>query len=230
MPPSATDTDSGNSSNPRVLPCYYCGAPQALDEIARVVDSDPDLSEVYHTILMKCRKCGGGLVFAIQEPSDEGLDKPTRVYPGEELPLGSAVPKVLQVEHAEAKKCYEAKAYTATAVMVGRTLEGLCELQGASGMNLAAGLKKLHGAGVIDSRLLEWADALRILRNEGAHFTGKQVSREDAFDTLKFCEALLEYVYVVSHRFEKFKARREQQEGREAPTRSSPTEIGRAHV
>jgi hypothetical protein len=108
--------------------------------------------------------------------------------------FGKAVPDPLQIEYSEARKCFNAKAFTATVVMVGRTLEGLCQDQGASSSTLARGIKELHASGVIDNRLLEWADALRVVRNEGAHFTGNQVSREDANDALKFCEALLEYI------------------------------------
>ncbi|MET9019898.1 DUF4145 domain-containing protein [Actinopolymorpha sp. NPDC004070] len=39
--------------------------------------------------------------------------------------------------------------------------------------------------GLIDGRLHEWAQSLRVLRNEGAHYTGSQVSREDAEDALE---------------------------------------------
>jgi hypothetical protein len=64
--------------------------------------------------------------------------------------------------------------------------------------------------GLIDQRLYEWAEELRFLRNAGAHHTGK-VSREDAEDAIALTEAMLDYLYVLSARFEKFKARREEQ-------------------
>lgn len=213
------ETPSRTSSTTRILPCYYCGERQPVEEIARVIDNDSRVAETYHTILMRCASCGGALVFAAQEPPLDETKPFVRVYPGEEQPLGAAVPAALQAEHAEAKKCFDAHAYTATVVMVGRTLEGLCRHQGATSRTLASALHQLHKAGIIDKRLLEWADALRVVRNEGAHFTGRQVSREDAFDSLKFCEALLEYIFVVSDRFAKFKARRAKQE---RPTGTNP--------
>lgn len=172
-----------------------------------MIDDDPKVRDIFHTILGRCTECGGGLVYAVDE-LDGKFDNIIRVYPEHERTLDTAIPQALQREHAEAKKCFDANAYTATVVMVGRTLEGLCQNQGAKSKNLAGGLKELHANGVIDGRLQEWADALRVVRNEGAHFTGKQVSREDAFDSLAFCEALLEYIFVVSHRFAKFKERR----------------------
>jgi hypothetical protein len=37
---------------------------------------------------------------------------------------------------------------------------------------------------LIDGMLAEWANTLRIAGNQGAHFTGRSVSREDAEDAL----------------------------------------------
>lgn len=73
---------------------------------------------------------------------------------------------------------------------------------------LFKGLEKLKENGLVDAILAEWADALRILGNEGAHYTGKQVPRDDAEDALAFAEALLDHIYVLRKRFEKFATRR----------------------
>jgi hypothetical protein len=62
--------------------------------------------------------------------------------------------------------------------------------------------------GVIENRLYEWADALRISGNEAAHDVSTNVSREDAKDILEFTHALLEYVFTFQERFEQFKERR----------------------
>jgi hypothetical protein len=85
---------------------------------------------------------------------------------------------------------------------------------------LNEGLNKLRQTGKLDERLFEWANALRALGNEGAHYTGKQVSREVALDALQFCEALLDNMYVLTERFEAFKQRRS---GESAPPVPEPT-------
>jgi hypothetical protein len=74
--------------------------------------------------------------------------------------------------------------------------------------NLARGLEKLSESGLINSTIADWANALRILGNEGAHFTGRQVPRDDAEDALAFAEALLEHIYVLRKRFDEFEERR----------------------
>jgi hypothetical protein len=63
--------------------------------------------------------------------------------------------------------------------------------------------------GLIEGRLLEWAQELRVLGNEGAHFTGERVARQDAQDALALAEAILDYLYVFSAQFFEFKNRRE---------------------
>ncbi len=93
--------------------------------------------------------------------------------------------------------------------MVRRTLEGVCAENGIKKQPLIRALQEMKGGGLIEGRLLEWAEELRVLGNEGAHFTGRRVSREDAQDALALAEALLDYLYVFSAQFTEFKQRRE---------------------
>jgi len=110
----------------------------------------------------------------------------------------------------EARKCFEAGAFLATAVMVRRAIEGFCADQGANHKTLHRSLRELVQRNVIDERLLEWAEGLRVLGNVGAHFTDHAaVSKQDASDALDLIEAMLDYVYVFTAKFEQFKSRRD---------------------
>jgi Domain of unknown function (DUF4145) len=91
--------------------------------------------------------------------------------------------------------------------MVRRTLEGTCAEQGIKKRTLAEALKDLQLQGIIDGTLAAWADALRVIGNIGAHYTGTAVSRQEAEDALAFAEALLDHIYVLRKRFNEFKAR-----------------------
>ncbi|MFD8896350.1 DUF4145 domain-containing protein [Streptomyces ardesiacus] len=120
--------------------------------------------------------------------------------------------------HEEARKCFSVKAYTAAVAMVRRTLEGVCKdqnVQQGGRAKLFQMLEALKSAGKIDGRLFEWAQALRVLGNEGAHFTGVEVTREDASDSIDLAEALLDYLYVLSAQFDEFKARRGQAQSKD---------------
>ncbi|MBK5221087.1 MAG: DUF4145 domain-containing protein [Thermoleophilia bacterium] len=131
-------------------------------------------------------------------------DDPVFVYP-EPRRLNPAIPPALRNEWGEAKTCFDATAYAACTVMTRRTLEGTCKDLGVSEKNLARALNTLQNRGLIDGMLADWARALRLAGNRGAHFTGEPVSREDAENSLAFTEALLDHVYVLRKRFEKFR-------------------------
>lgn len=162
--------------------------------------------------LAKCQECGQAVLF-LREDYGEGWDELQRLWPPQQRPLSTHVPEPLRNEHAEARKCFNVKAYTAAAVMVRRILEGVCKELGVEAKTLIQSLNKLQETGAIDGRLFEWAQELRIFGNQGAHFAGVPVSREDAEDALALAEALLDYLYVLSAQFDSFKMRRSSRPG-----------------
>jgi len=95
--------------------------------------------------------------------------------------------------------------------MVRRTLEGLC-IDHACKKQLVAALEDLRDRGIIEGRLFEWAQALRVLGNVGAHYSETTVTRQDALDALALTEAILDYVYILGRQFEEFQSRRNREE------------------
>lgn len=92
--------------------------------------------------------------------------------------------------------------------MSGRTLEGVCNHYLPKSKNLADGIKGLKEKGIIDDRLFHWGEELRKHRNIGAHATDEKISKEDAKDLLDFVNAICEYVFVLTGRFNKFMERK----------------------
>ena len=133
--------------------------------------------------------------------------EPKRLYPPMETGVSQAIPISLRLAYAEARSCFRAKAYTATAIMCRKILEGIAEENKITVRNLAAALKEMKEKGIIENRLYEWADTLRISGNEAAHGVNLQVSQQDAKDILEFTQALLEYVFTFQEKFEQFKKR-----------------------
>ena len=70
-------------------------------------------------------------------------------------------------------------------------------------------LPELRDRGIIDLRLYDWADALRLVGNEAAHDVNVTVAPEDARDIVEFTNALLEYLFAFRERFERFEQRRQ---------------------
>jgi hypothetical protein len=136
-------------------------------------------------------------------------EPPEVIYPS--APQASpSIPKPIREAIGEAQACFRAKAYTATAIMCRKTLEGLCAVHNVKAKGLLSALRELKEKGVIEQRLFEWADALRISGNEAAHDVNVSVAADDARDLLEFSSALLEYVFTFRDRFEAFKSRRAQ--------------------
>lgn len=184
-------------------------------------DFDPESVDypIFRYILVECVKKHGILVTqrdTNEDPYSFNWDDPLRVYPVRERQLSTTIPEQLRQIHGEARACFGAQAYTAAAVMAGRTLEATCALHGIKTRSLHQSLKTMKDSGLIDGRLWEWADTLRTIRNSAAHYDGSNVSKQDASDALAFNEALLDYLYVLTARFNALKerqARMKSQEG-----------------
>ncbi|MGE5292526.1 MAG: DUF4145 domain-containing protein [Micromonosporaceae bacterium] len=124
------------------------------------------------------------------------------------MPGASEIPEPLRKIYEEARACIRVKAYTSAAVMSGRALEGICDLHGVKGATLQNRLAKMRDEGLIDGRLWEWAEVLRAVRNSAAHFRVESIAKQDAEDVVAFTEALLDYLYVLTTRFNALKQRR----------------------
>ncbi len=96
--------------------------------------------------------------------------------------------------------------------MCRKTVEGICKEHGIKDRNLSAGLKSMRDKELIEKRLFEWADVLRVAGNEAAHGVDFTVKADDARDLLDFTSALLEYLFSFREKFEQFKKRRSESE------------------
>jgi len=198
-----------------ILECKQCQALVDAHENCRYHWGDPSegLQEVF--VFSNCPRCGRPFLTAHEDLGDDEhgvpvLSDPDVLHPNPEIRLSPNLPRRIQHSHLEAQACFRAKAFTATAIMCRKTLEGLCAEHGVQAKSLVGALKELRDRGVIENRLFDWADALRIVGNEAAHDVAVTVASEDARDTLEFTNALLEYVFTFRDRFEAFKQRRQQ--------------------
>jgi hypothetical protein len=198
-------------ADPRLaVVCRACGYPSSA-HVAGKIAGDDDEDGPFELSLIQCEFCHAASLVRQDEASEAA---PVEVWPTGQRTLHEGIPRGVRDGVVEARKCFEAGAFLATAVMVRRAIEGFCVDQRVNHKILHRALKELVQRNVLDARLLEWADGLRVLGNVGAHFTDQVLTRQDASDALDLIEAMLDYVYVFSAKFEQFKARRD------APTRS----------
>lgn len=162
----------------------------------------------FQFILAECPRCGRPFLLQREMYAPDQWSDPYRLYPPDEYQPGREVPGPIRGTFQEAITCYQAGAYTATTIVCGKTLEGLCESQGVEADRLVEGLEELYEQGVIEERLYEWADELRLARNEAVHDVEVSHSQQDATDVVEFTQAILEYVFTFRAKFAEFQQRR----------------------
>lgn len=186
--------------------CSACGYLSSAHVIGKITHEGDGEDRPFELSLVQCEHCDSPSLVR-QDEASEGA--PVEVWPTSRRILHDGIPPGIREGVIEARKCYAAGAFLATAVMVRRAIEGFCAENGAKNRNLRSSLQDLVGRDVIDQRLLEWADRLRILGNVGAHFSESVVTQQDASDALDLVEAMLDYVYVFAVKFQQFQARRD---------------------
>ena len=190
-----------------ILQCDECEAVVDAAVLNSYMTQPNSLAPVFRISFAKCPRCSAPFL-ATEEEDFDGWQQPERLYPVVAVGLHHALPKPIRVAFEEARTCFRAKAYTASAIMCRKTLEGICAEHGVSERTLSRSLAAMKEQGVIESRLYEWAEALRISGNEAAHDVGVALSAQDASDIVDFTHALIEYVFTFRDRFKAFKERR----------------------
>jgi hypothetical protein len=175
-----------------------------------------DTPEPQETVFVACPKCSQPILAQrwyfetalYMDGTTEGeFTDFKRVFPSPDPEIPLELPEVVRVSLREAQKCLNARAYIASAVMSARALEGLCRDLNADDSMLAKGLDQLHASGKIDDRLYEWGRELNKKRRIAAHpDPNEEITQRDAQYVFEFVFAICDYVYVLTQKFERFKA------------------------
>ncbi len=191
-----------------IIDCPDCALRVSASVKGFVKHTDTD----HAVVLTRCPGCEGPLVGFAQlyqdEQNDWVYDSAERLWPAPSaVELSTSIPERIRQEIKDAQKCIAHGIWSAAVVLCGRAVERLAA-EKAPGKTLALGLAELKAQGVIDDKLLQWADALRKERNLGAHAAEEEVTKENATDVLAFTIAIFEYVYTLSEKYAEFIARK----------------------
>jgi Domain of unknown function (DUF4145) len=131
-------------------------------------------------------------------------------YPPQVIDFDSTnLPEPILATLEEAIKAHGAGCFKASALMVRRLLEELCQDKNAVGNDLKARLVSLGGSVVIPQELLAAADELRILGNDAAHVEAKAydaIGRDEATVAIELAKELLKAVYQYAALVSRLKA------------------------
>jgi len=209
---SYASTIQGAQVGPMIVECPYCEARVDGKVIAQHVDPPDESGLRFRASLLACPGCGNALVAGededvFNEDGEDEWDRPSRVWPSPDRRFSWHIPQIVRTSLEEANKCFKGAAYSACAVMCGRSLEGICRHYRTGSTYLGGGLKELLEKEVIDKRLFQWSEALHESRNLGAHASDEVVSKDDARDLLDFANAIAEYVFVLTEKFRQYMQR-----------------------
>jgi len=201
-----------------IIECHYCESKVDGKILGENKSCETDDSPSFKVSLLECPVCKN-VILAGQElyqtgPNEYEWSDATRLWPEPERHLNWILPDLVRSSLEEAEKCYKTKAYNACAVMCGKALESICSEYKTKNKVLVGGLRELLDKQIIDKKIYEWGEALRKHRNIGAHVTVEKISKEDAKDLLDFANAICNYVFILTDKFEKFMKRKEKIENR----------------
>ena len=200
-----------------IIECPSCGKRADAQIVGQYGYHDRAEGGPSRITMLKCARCEHPIVVREEERWEDMWSTPEVVFPVNNDQISSDIPSRIRTSFREARMSYRAGASTASVMMCRKTLEALCIEHGIKERNLAASIKRATESGLIDGRLVEWAQELRIVGNEAAHDVDADISGEDARDLLEFTEAILEYVFTFRDRFERFQQRRKARREKRQP-------------
>lgn len=205
-----------------LIDCHICKARVDGEIIGQHEDSDFIPTRTY---LLKCPACDTALIAeSHEEYASEKFEwsRPVRAYPQPKRLLGNDIPPIVRHSVEEAERCMQAGAYLAATAMCGRALEAICRHYGTKDTYLGTGLKELKDSGKIDARLFQWSEELRDQRNDAAHATDTVISVQDARDVVSFTYAIIDYVFLLTQKFEQFQARKRERAAKKEQSLAKP--------
>ena len=199
----------------QLIDCPNCHA-RATGAVCGEAYEQLSQTEQARVLLLRCPTCYKVMVGRQEMIDSGGFDEPAtwtdavRVWPAPASDVSGCVPELIRGSLEESDRCLRAGAFTASVVMTGRALEALCRHYETKNQNLGYGLKELLEREIIDKRLFEWGEALRVHRNLAAHATGEKFSHDEARDLFQFGTAICDYVFVLTEKFQQFMKRKQQ--------------------
>ena len=211
---SSTSSHHAKVANLRCPICNHIGAFHGAPEVrdflwhqgAVRADGKREQNHYYGGLRICPNTACLAVVFIICNSSGKVL----KSFPAQTLDFDTTnLPLQIKNSLTEAITCHSASCFRASALMVRRTLEELCEDKKATGGDLKARLQSLGKNILVPQDLLEAADELRLLGNDAAHIDAKSyddIGEAEATLAIELAKELLKSTYQYSSLVDKLKA------------------------
>ncbi len=209
--------DAKNTSNtqmgPTTMHCPHCGKNSTFDlcHYGNDVSCSSSNSSPKHAVGI--RRCPNlncrALVFVVFNMKTR---KVIQAYPPERLDFDSSnIPPDIVENVEQAITCHANECYIAAAIMIRRSVEFLCDDQGATGKVLKQRLEALGKKIVIPPDLMDNLDVLRLFGNDANHVEARDFSdigKEHVEAAMEFLKEVLKATYQYKGMIERLKALR----------------------
>jgi len=109
----------------------------------------------------------------------------------------------------EAITCHSNQCFVASAIMIRKSFDLLCQERGATGKNLKERIASLASRVIIPKELLDGMDDLRVLGNDAAHIESQvfdNIGQEEVRIAIEFAKEIFKAVYQYSSLLAKLKS------------------------
>jgi hypothetical protein len=156
------------------------------------------------------RRCPNPHCYAVVYVVRDFESKVVISYPARRIDFDSSdIPLSVRDAFEEALECHASSCFKASAMMIRKTLEELCDERGATGNTLAERLEALQDKVVLPAGLMLGLDEIRLFGNDATHVEAR-IYREIDADAVEiailFTREVLKSVYQSSALVEKMKA------------------------
>jgi hypothetical protein len=189
---------------PVSISCPHCRQLGTFLPIAQILDCWTGENYVGHRVCPNAR-CKQH-VFVVCK-GDQSL---VESYPAQRISFDATkIPATIVSTFEEAITCHAEKLHVASAIMIRRTLEELCENKTAIGKTLQERLKALKTSVLLPNGLLDALDDLRLLGNDAAHIEAKtynSVGNDEITIAIELTKEILKGVYQLDNLLDRLRA------------------------
>ena len=185
----------GLGGPPRVRAnCPHCGQKAVLEKLEK---EDISVNNEFFCGQRKCPDpdCNGHIFTVVKN------NELIASYPPIRIDFDSKdIPDNILKTFEEAIDCHANRFYVASAIMIRRTLEEICEEKKATDGNLKSRLKDLAKKIVLPRELIDAMDELRLLGNDAAHIKSqdfKNISKNEVEIAIDLTKEILKGLYQL---------------------------------
>jgi hypothetical protein len=209
---ASQDAGGNRKLNLRCPACRHEVTTESLGKDSRAVERNRGGWRVWGSRKCANPECGALLLFHYALDNEDEVT----FYPAETIDFdATGLPNRVLEALEEAIKCHANECYVASAIMVRKTLEALCDDRGAKGGNLVTRLEALRGKIVLPDAMFAALHDLRALGNDAAHVELKdfdQIDRREVEVALAVTKEILKATYQYESMMSELAALKKQPE------------------